>query len=328
MTIAISLKVHEGLVLAADSAATVMAQAPDGAPFVVNVYNNANKVFNLLKGSPIGASTWGAGAIGKSSIATLMKDLRRRFSGEDESYRNWRIDPKSYSMSDIADKVRQFIFEENYEPFFSDWKEKPDLGLFVVGYSSRASLAEEYQITIQGGNCAPPLLLRDQDSSGMTWNGQTEAITRLVLGFSPMLPDILASNFGILPQNQPAIGQVLMTTLNANFIQEAMPLQDAIDLVAFLADVAAKYSQFAPGASVVGGPIEIAAISKHEGFKWVQRKYYFESQLNPSIPDIDRETFKASSIPAARKAAPSKVGATKKVASTTHKSTQTKRRKV
>jgi hypothetical protein len=28
-------------------------------------------------------------------------------------------------------------------------------------------------------------------------------------------------------------------------------------------------------------PIEIAAITKHEGYKWVTRKFYFEDKYNP-----------------------------------------------
>src|SRR5664279_4352098 len=38
MTIAIALKVNDGLVLAADSASTLIAQAPSGEPAVINVY--------------------------------------------------------------------------------------------------------------------------------------------------------------------------------------------------------------------------------------------------------------------------------------------------
>jgi 20S proteasome alpha/beta subunit len=42
MTIAVSLKVNDGVVLAADSATTLIGQSPDGSVGVVNVYNNAN----------------------------------------------------------------------------------------------------------------------------------------------------------------------------------------------------------------------------------------------------------------------------------------------
>ena len=42
------------------------------------------------------------------------------------------------------------------------------------------------------------------------------------------------------------------------------------------------FARFRPGANTIGGPIEIAAVSKHEGFKWVKRKHYFDSILNPN----------------------------------------------
>lgn len=76
MTIAISLKVNDGIVLAADSASTILSKGPDNRLGVVNVYNTANKIFNLKKGFPIGAITWGSGSIGQASISTLTKDFR------------------------------------------------------------------------------------------------------------------------------------------------------------------------------------------------------------------------------------------------------------
>jgi hypothetical protein len=290
VTIAISLKVHEGVVLASDSASTVFGKGPDDQPpFVINVYNNANKIFNLLKGAPIGASSWGAGAIGQASIPTLMKDLRRRFSGLDEQYPEWKIDPRAYAIDQVARRVREFIFDEHYKAYFAEWPQKPDLGMFVVGYSSKSSLAEEYQITISNGECGDPQLLRPPDAAGMTWNGQIEAISRLLLGFSPALLDIMVNNLDLPEEKKIAAQQILPALLNAQLIQESMPLQDAIDLAGFLADVAVKYSQFAPGASVVGGPIEIAAISKHEGFKWVTRKHYYDPRFNPPLPPAEAE---------------------------------------
>ena len=31
----------------------------------------------------------------------------------------------------------------------------------------------------------------------------------------------------------------------------------------------------------VSGPIDVAAISKHDGFVWIERKHYFRPELNP-----------------------------------------------
>jgi hypothetical protein len=58
--------------LTSDSASTLIDQS-NPAMGVLNVYNNANKIFNLRKGLPIGGMTYGMGSIGVSSISTLAK---------------------------------------------------------------------------------------------------------------------------------------------------------------------------------------------------------------------------------------------------------------
>jgi hypothetical protein len=40
------------------------------------------------------------------------------------------------------------------------------------------------------------------------------------------------------------------------------------------------FSRLSPGPTIVGGPIEIAAITKHENFKWISRKHYYDQPLN------------------------------------------------
>ena len=106
-------------------------------------------------------------------------------------------------------------------------------------------------------------------------------VSRLVLGYDPMLGQVLVDNLGV-PVNQVAsVLQIINSNLQAPIINDAMPIMDAIDLATFLVDVAIKFTRFMPGAPTVGGPIEVAAITKHEGFKWIQRKHYYSDTLNP-----------------------------------------------
>ncbi len=270
--------------LAADSASTIFGPDHNGQMGVVNVYNSANKVFNLRKDSPIGAITWGAGAIGTSSISTLMKDLRARFVDEASADRDkWLVEPGSYTVEDVAKKVRRFMFDEMYVPAFSSWEEhsKPFLGFIVAGYSTKEGMAEEYSIHIHGDRCDGPTLLRPIDRVGVTWNGEPEAVSRLILGYGTELPVALHERLGV-PEEQidPAV-EVLQQALARPLVQAPMPFQDAIDLAEFLVDTTIRYSRFLPGAPTVGGPIEIAGISKHEGFKWIRRKHYYSQELNP-----------------------------------------------
>lgn len=63
-----------------------------------------------------------------------------------------------------------------------------------------------------------------------------------------------------------------------------MPIQDAIDLVRYLVQGTEGWTRFKPGAPTVHEPIDIAAITYHEGFRWVQRKHYYSAELNPPQP--------------------------------------------
>jgi hypothetical protein len=290
VTIALSVKINDGVVLATDSASTVMGAAPGGQTLgVINVYDNANKAFNLLKGCPIGAVTWGAGGIGNASTSSLVKDFRKLLkegpTGPD-GY-SYRLNTEQYTIEEVAIKLRKFIYEDNYVGAFANLPpaQKPPLGFIVAGYGRQANEngkhADEYAVIIDQGNCAPPNALRKSEESGIFWAGMGESLSRLIMGFGTALPQVLQQNLGV-PVNQiPAAMQIIQQALGSQLAISAMPLKDAIDLAEFLADVAIKYSKFSPGANVVGGPIEIAAISKHEGFKWVKRKFYFDRGLTP-----------------------------------------------
>jgi hypothetical protein len=278
VTIALTLKVNDGVVLAADSASTLAGGNPNT---VVNVYNNANKVTNLRKGLPIGLLTWGLGEIGGASISTLAKDLRRRFSGKDAAHTDWHLDETKYTVKEVADRVREFMYDELYVPAARAHPKMPELGFCVVGYSAQAGHAEEYHLNLASAGCDGPSLLRGPQESGSTWSGQPEAISRLLMGYGSALPMLLEQDFGIDPAEVQAKLPSAAAKLTAQMINSAMPIQDAIDLADFLVDLSIKFSRFSPGSPTVGGPIEIAAITKHEGFKWIKRKYYFDSSLNP-----------------------------------------------
>lgn len=275
MTIAISMKVNDGIVLAADSATTMIGRGATGEPAVINVYNNANKIFNLYKGLPIGAITWGAGSIGQASIATLAKDFRNALSDADSEF---YIDAKNYTIEEVSQKFKKFIFDDNYVKAFEDWPEKPPLGFMIVGYSSGHPLAEEWILNLQT-TCDGPQKIRGDQEVGITWNGEPEAITRLYFGFGTLLPNVL-SHVGLEEAKVDEIMTLCQTNMQAQMVTPAMPIQDAIDLGIFLVDTTVGFSKFSPGATTVGGPTEVAAITKHEGFKWVKRKHYFDEQLN------------------------------------------------
>jgi len=278
VTIAISMKVNDGIVLAADSASTMIGYDHTGKGAVVNIYDNADKIFNLRKGFPIGAVTWGAGSIGQASISTLAKDFRKLITKDD----NYKIDKDDYKVEDVANKFKEFIFGENYEIVFESLNDnqKPSLGFIVVGYSAGEPLAEEYLIQINKGKCIGPKLLRKKSDVGVSSQGVTEAISRVYGGVSLQLINVLREA-GLDDKTLKNIIKLCRQRLPVPMVTPAMPIQDAIDLANFLVETTTQFTRFAPGPATVGGPTEIATITKHEGFKWIKRKHYFNTILNP-----------------------------------------------
>lgn len=279
MTFAVALKVNDGLVLAADSAATLH----DADGNVAYVWDNANKIVNLLKGAPIGFVSWGAGGIGSAGLETLLKDLRRRFAGLDPDHADWKIDRLNYSVLDVAERVRTFLYDELYSAAYPPGTSQNPMGSIVAGYSSGHMMAEQYEISIQeDGTCPPPKEVCPQEQTpNVVWGGQSEAIQRLLFGFDPDMARVLRDKFGVPPDQVDGAIQVMLSELYRPIVAAPMPIKDAIDLAEFLVDLTIRYSHFSPYAATVGGPMEVAAITKHEGFKWIRRKYYYRRELNP-----------------------------------------------
>lgn len=60
-----------------------------------------------------------------------------------------------------------------------------------------------------------------------------------------------------------------------------MPKQELIDLAEALVSVTAVERKATSDEGTVGGPVDVAFITKHEGFVWIKRKHYFARDLNP-----------------------------------------------
>ena len=52
MTIAIAMKINDGIILATDSSSTILGKNENGDDEVHHTYYTADKIFNLKKGSP------------------------------------------------------------------------------------------------------------------------------------------------------------------------------------------------------------------------------------------------------------------------------------
>ena len=144
----------------------------------------------------------------------------------------------------------------------------------VCGYSAGAALPELWDIRILNGSCAAPHLLRAQQDCGSNWDGELDALCRLLLGVGVKFRDVLVEE-GIPEADADEAVKKVQTKLAASVLHAAMPIQDAIELATYMVRTTIGFMRFNFGAETVGGPIEVAVITKHEGFKWVNRKLFF-----------------------------------------------------
>jgi len=286
MTVVVAVKVFDGIVIAADSAATIPLIPQLGPASPTQVYNNADKVFQLHREVPIGLATWGGGFIGTGSISALAKDLRRRLMGLDRDRPEWKLDQRSYTMECVAERVVTFFYNEHFS--HTEEGAQPQTGLLLVGYSALARQAEALEIALLHPSVRPdPTPVFDEATYGWRVWGMPMAVSRLIEGIGPGLKDGVTK---LLPEDRRPTFESMLAAMGGPTVIPAMPFADAIDFARFCADVTVGFSRFSPGSNTVGGPVDVAALSRHEGFKWVQRKHYYPDHLNPRRPhDHDRE---------------------------------------
>jgi len=279
LTIALAIKVNDGLVLTTDSATTITSAVHvPGQDLTLNVFNNEQKITHLHDFLPIGFMTWGLGVIQDHSINWHAKEIRNRFMGVDQENLEWKIDADNYELNEVA--VRVYEYFQNIFPVV-DPNVSIAFGVLVGGYSANGGEPEVYTcVTSNTSELKPPELTMPKKSVGSIWFGQPEAIFRLVRGASLKLPEAL-KKLGVDESLIHPYAEAILRETGTNLVWSGMPIQDAIDLAVFFANTSINFSRFNAGANTVAGPIDVAAITRHEGLKWVSRKHYYPIELNP-----------------------------------------------
>jgi hypothetical protein len=112
----------------------------------------------------------------------------------------------------------------------------------------------------------------------MTWQGETDTIQRIILGYD-------ASRFFLLPtpkswsqEAQQKLRVEIASNLQYKVFYQVLSLQDAVDLSTFLVQATVTMQRFSFGTEGkvgslpdVGGPVDTLAITPNE-VQWVQRK--------------------------------------------------------
>jgi len=115
--------------------------------------------------------------------------------------------------------------------------------------------------------------VQGEQEFGIRWDGEYEALSRLIFGLGTGF-ESAAVDSGLTPDAARDLHAKLSPALFELLFVEAMPIRDGRSGTVSRGDDRLCEVSVAR-TKTVGGSIAIAAITKHEGFQWVQQQNGF-----------------------------------------------------
>lgn len=264
MSLGIAFKGPEGIVLAADSRVTLNMELTQGTEKLIipSTFDNATKLLRFHSHNYVGAVTYGAGAIGLNEPRTAHSFLPE-FERELATSKQDR-----HSVKVFATKLSSF--------FYNRWNEqKPsaaqnvDMVFLVGGFDEDAPYGSVYQFAIPG---RPEPFEQQVGLFGLTWGGQLGYTSRLIKGMDPQLPALIQKQLNLTDDQRDRLTAVLEANSSLRIPYQFLPLQDCVDLAIFLIRTTIEIQTWLVDIRGVGGAIDVATITRTEGFQPIQQK--------------------------------------------------------
>jgi hypothetical protein len=200
----------------------------------------------------------------KSMPASIKADLARQ----------------GMELLDLKEEPTRVVFHfKNQQGQIQEAVAAPDgLQFILAGYNKDKS-SEVYMIYIPGTIEQVRDSHKPGKEFGAGWIGQTDVVTRIILGFDPRLQGIpfvreVAAKIG------DAAVQQQLRSMEYSIQWGIMTMQDAVDFCQIAIETTTAIQRFSDGVLMdpggitgVGGPIDIAIITFDKGFIWLSRKH-------------------------------------------------------
>ena len=258
MSIVASVKVYDGVVLAADSVTSITGTGAQAAQFIKS-YRHARKLFQLGR-LPIGVVIYGVGNFGRRSVENYITEFVAT------RVPTFTTDAQQ-AVNAVAIDLHTFL-QTAYTAAFGQLapNDQPVFGLLLAGYTPNNPLPEEWEFILPAD--PQPRLTRPLNEFGSGWRGITLPFMRLYRGFDPRIQQRLVA----LGVAQAVVDQVKNEFPNLPIPFDGMPLQDACDFAHFILSTTIYCSRFEVGVAACGHPIDLAVITRAGGFEWIAEK--------------------------------------------------------
>jgi hypothetical protein len=263
MSLGIVFKGPEGIVLAADSRVTLTAgiQIDDQQMLLPATYDNATKLLRVNDQKFVGVVTHGLGVIGEREPRTahsFVPEFEAQLSKEEAS---------RLSVEDFSSKLGDFFMCRWVGSMPKDYS-GPDMTFLVGGYDEGAPYGKVFQINIP----RKPKPTETTPAFGITWGGQRELTDRLIQGFDENLPWIIQQHLKLSDEQRDELRNHLKSNSSLRIPYQFLPLQDCVDLSISLIRVTITLQTWLVGVRGVGGKIDVATITRTDGFTPIQQK--------------------------------------------------------
>lgn len=246
--------------LAADSRVTLMAQHAETNVASPAYYDNATKLLKVSGQDYVGAVTYGAGALGGAQPRTAQSYIPE-FEQE--------LGQERLSVEDFAAKLGEFFLRQWQATMPPNTPPNEAMVFLVGGYDEDSTYGRVFQVVVP--NDPTPTEYNPNDF-GITWGGQMETVGRLMNGVDPQFDALLNQHVHLNAAQTANLRQKVLAPLVVPIPYQFLPLQDCVDLSIFLIKTTATLQKWMLGVRGVGGAVDVATITRIEGFKPIQEK--------------------------------------------------------
>lgn len=256
---------------------------------VTDAWGGVTKMFPLSSEKPchVAAVTSGSATLNHRVMSSLASDYRERRSKQKASERK-------RSIKAIADEFLALVraeYDEHYKdsPLPEGLREGPEF--LIGGFGHGDKFPCSYRIRVKENDVRKDF---GDGQGGLSWNAQSDAVERIVRGYDRklrtdieksfdeavkayqtemnetvrrILDDVLKKLNSNMPDGVDTTlpSQVTMSPpwdkLKTGVPYSSLPLQEAVNFVAYLIMMQAGKSRFAPGIATVGGRTHIGVIT-------------------------------------------------------------------
>jgi hypothetical protein len=268
MSLGIVIKVPEGLVLAAESRITLGAQinTPMGIQQLPVYFDNATKLLSFSSpNTTVGVVTYGQAVIGQQNNQRTAASFISEFEAG--------LPKKRLSVLEFAEKISEFYLKQWRSTMPPDDKINnipiPNMTFVIAGFNPDEIYGQVYIVEIP--RIPKPIERSKNNEFGITFGGQHEIVSRIMMGYDVRLPEVLQKGLNLTPEQTAKFG-VLINQFPLAVPLQVLALQDGIDLACFFIRTTMDAQKLSMAIRGVGGAIDVAIIKRNTELQFIQRK--------------------------------------------------------